>query len=103
MNDSKKQGEMMTEASSGTTRSYVFKTNDLCVVAGTSQDVQKTLKFVKEKKLNLKSVQNDAEIARSQEKRRQRGIMEISSRVLKQRKKDHLMIGQQQVKIWKVV
>ena len=66
MKDSERQRELLTEASSETTRSYVFKTNDLCVIAGTSKDVEQILKFFKEKKLNLKSVQNDAEIARSQ-------------------------------------
>ena len=55
----------MTEASSETTRSYVFKTNDLCVIAGTSQGVEQTMKFVKEEKLNLEFVHNDAEIVRS--------------------------------------
>ena len=53
MKDLEQQGDMMPEASSGTTRSIVFKTNDLCVIAGTSQDVEQTLKFVKEKNLNL--------------------------------------------------
>ena len=36
MKDSEQQGNMITETSSGTTRSYVFKTNDLCVISGTS-------------------------------------------------------------------
>ena len=40
MKDSEQQGDMMTKASSETTRSYVFKTNYLCVIAGTSQGVE---------------------------------------------------------------
>ena len=67
MKDSQQQREMSTEASSEITRSYVFKINDWCVTIGTSQSVEQTLKFVKEEELNLKSIQNDAEIARSQE------------------------------------
>ena len=65
MKDSQQQREMSTEASSEITRSYVFKTNDLCVMAGTSQGVEQTLKFVTEEDLNLKSVQHDVAIARS--------------------------------------
>ena len=36
MKDSEQQRDISIEASSETTRSYVFKTNDLCVMAGIS-------------------------------------------------------------------
>ena len=39
------------------------------MIAGTSQDVEQNLKFVKEKELNLKYVQINVEIARSQKER----------------------------------
>ena len=49
------QGEMLEEANE-TEKSCAFKTNELCMIAGTSQDDEPTLNFVKEKKLNLNSV-----------------------------------------------
>ena len=73
MKDSEQQRKMLTEASSETTRSYVFKTNDLCVIAGTSQGVEQTLKFVKEEELNLKYIHNYAKIARYQKEMKTNG------------------------------
>ena len=43
------------------------------VIIGTSQSVEQTLKFFKEEELNLKFVQNDANIARSQEEMKTEG------------------------------
>ena len=59
------QREVLEEAVK-TERSCGFKTNKLCMFAGTVQGDEKDLEFVQED-LNLKSVQINAEIARSQE------------------------------------
>ena len=40
MKDSEQQGDMMTEASSETTRSYVFKTDNLCMIVGIAVEKQ---------------------------------------------------------------
>ena len=56
----------MFEASNEIERSCIFKTNDLCMIVDTSQDDEKTLEFVKKKEHNLKFVQINNEIARSQ-------------------------------------
>lgn len=47
-----------------TENSCGFKTNELCMFAGTIQEDEQILKFVQEE-LNLKAVQIDAEITRS--------------------------------------
>ena len=50
-----------------TEKSCGFKTNELCMFSGTVQGDEQALEFVQERELNLKVVQIDAEIARSQE------------------------------------
>ena len=40
MKDSEQQGDMMIDASSETTRSYVFKTDSLCMIAGIAEEKQ---------------------------------------------------------------
>ena len=51
-----------------TEKSCGFKTDELCVFAGPTQGEEQDLEFVQEREeLNLKAVQIDAEIARSQE------------------------------------
>ena len=57
---------LVLEASNKTERSCIFKTKDLCMIAGTSQDDEQTLEFVKKKEQNLKSAQIITEIAISQ-------------------------------------
>ena len=61
------QREVLEEAVK-TEKSCSLKTNELCAFAGTSKGDEKALKYVKEKEreLNLKSVQINAEIVRSQ-------------------------------------
>ena len=59
------QREVLKEAVK-TEKSCSFKTNELCMFAGTTQGDEQALEFVQEE-LNLKTVQIDAEIARSQE------------------------------------
>ena len=57
----------MLEEAVKTENSCGFKTDELCVFAGTSQEEEQALEFVQEREeLNLKAVQIDAEIARSQ-------------------------------------
>ena len=62
------QREVLKEAVK-TEKSCGFKTNKLCMFVGTVQGDEQALKFVKEqeRELNLKSIQINAEIARSQE------------------------------------
>ena len=48
-------------------KSCGFKTKELCMFAGASQGEEQALKFVEGEKLNLESVQINAEIAKSQE------------------------------------
>jgi len=62
------QREVLEEAVE-TEKSCGFKTNKLCMFAGIVQGDEQALKFVKEqeRELNLKSIQINVEIARSQE------------------------------------
>ena len=61
------QREVLEEAVE-TEKSCGFKTKKLCMFAGTVQGDEQALEFVQEREeLNLKTVQIDAEIARSQE------------------------------------
>jgi len=55
----------MTEQSSKTAKSYDFKINNLWMIAGTSQENEQTLEFVREKEQNLKFVQIKTEMASS--------------------------------------
>lgn len=64
---------LVLEETNETERSCGFKTNDFCMIAGTSQDDEQALDFVKEKELNLKSVHINAEIARSQKEKEAEG------------------------------
>ena len=59
------QREVMEEALN-IEKSCSFKTNKLCMFAGTVQGDEQALEFVQEE-LNLKAIQIDAEMARSQE------------------------------------
>lgn len=52
MNDSKQSEDLMTEASNETVRSCVFKTDNLCMVAGLEEDTQ-SFKVVKNIELYL--------------------------------------------------
>ena len=58
--------KLVLEASNKTERSCIFKTNDLCMIVGASQNDEKILYFVKKKEQNLKYFQIKTEIARSQ-------------------------------------
>ena len=60
------QREVLEKATK-TAKSCGFETKELCMFAGTSQGDEQALRFAEEEKLNLKSVQINAEIARSQE------------------------------------
>ena len=61
------QEEVLEEAAKAE-RSCDLKTKNLCVFAGTLLEDKQALEFVDEKKtLNMKSVQINAEIVRSQE------------------------------------
>jgi len=52
MNDSKQLEDLMTEASNETERSFIFKINDLCMIAGLEEDRQ-SFKVVKNVEENL--------------------------------------------------
>ena len=81
----------------------MFLRQMFCVIAGTSQDVEQTLKFVKEKKLNLKFVQNDAEITRSQEEMKTEGSYGNIQQNIEAEEEGPSDDCQQQVKVWKIV
>ena len=59
---------LVLEASNETERSCIFKTNDLCMIADTSQDDEQTLEFFKKKEHNLKyvKIKNEIEISHKQ-------------------------------------
>ena len=58
------QREVLEKATK-TEKSCGFKTNELCMFVGTVQGDEQALEFVQGRELNLKTVQIDAEMARS--------------------------------------
>ena len=74
MKDSEQQGDLMAEASSKTTRSYVLKTDNLCMFVGVIHDDGQSLGIFKEEEVErhlLNSIlKKKGEIVRSHEKDR---------------------------------
>lgn len=92
--DSKKQGNVMTEESSKTTISYDFKINNLWMIAGTSQENEQTLEFVREKEQNIKSVQIKTKMTRTQNQKETKespGSTQKNDRVVIEEEDDSLI------------